>query len=316
MNPETGGDRLARMIDTAKMYYELNYSQQEIAERLGISRPTVSRFLQQAKDEGYVRIQIVDPRESNDSLACGLERKFKLRKAVIVPVPQYEDNVVKKYIGEAAAAYLHETLEDGDTIGVTWGTTLYEVACRLRDRQLKDVRVVQLNGGVSHSETNTYAYEIVQLFGKAFHTVPYFIHLPAIVDHAIVRHTIEADRHIGRILELGRRANVAVITVGSPTDDSVLIKANYFTENDLALIKERGAGDLCSRYIDREGKLCSEELNQRTIGIELDDLRHKERSVLVAGGRKKAEGIYGALRGEYANVLITDQYTAQYLLER
>lgn len=316
MNVESGGDRLARMIDTAKMYYQLNYSQQEIAERLGISRPTVSRFLQQAKDEGYVRIQIVDPRESNELLAVGLERKFKLRKAVIVPVPQYEDNVVKKYLGEATAAYLHDTVVDGDTIGVTWGTTLYEVACHLRDRQLKDVRVVQLNGGVSHSETNTYAYEIVQLFGKAFHTVPYFIHLPAIVDHSIVRHTIEADRHIGRILKLGKQANIAVITVGAPTEDSVLIKANYFSEDDLAIIGERGAGDLCSRYIDRDGKLCSEELNERTIGIELEDLKQKERSVLVAGGRKKADGIYGALRGEYANVLITDQYTAQYLLER
>ena len=77
-----------------------------------------------------------------------------------------------------------------------------------------------------------------------------------------------------------------------------------------------GAGDICSRYIDVEGIICSEELNQRTIGIDLEELKRKERSILVAGGIQKVDGIYGALRGGYANVLITDQFTAKYLLER
>lgn len=304
------------MIDAAKMYYQLDYSQQEIARQMGVSRPTVSRFLQQAKDEGYVQIKIIDPTENNALIAEQIERKFRLKKAVIVSVPQYEDAVVKKYLGEAAAEYLDKTVKDGDIIATTWGTTLYEVALNLQDKHLRDVTVVQLNGGVSHSETNTYAYEIVNLFGKAFHTVPYFIPLPAIVDHPVVKQSIETDRHIRKILELGKKSNIAIVTVGAPTEDSVLIKANYFTESDLRLIYEKGAGDICSRYIDLEGSICSEELNQRTIGIDLEQLKLKERSILVAGGAKKVDGIYGALRGRYTNVLITDQYTAKYLMER
>lgn len=316
MAEERSDDKRAKMIDAARMYYELDYNQEEIARKIGISRPTVSRFLQQAKEEGYVQIKIIDPQENNELLAGQIEKRFGLKKAVIVSVPQYEDGIVKRYLGEAAAQYLNSIVKSGDIIATTWGTTLYEMALKLEDRHVKDIKVVQLNGGVSHSETNTYAYEIVHLFGKAFHTVPYFIPLPAIVDHSVVKHAIEADRHIRNILELGKQSNIAIVTVGAPTEDSVLIKANYFTESDLRIIHEKGAGDICSRYIDVDGSIIAPELNQRTIGIDLEELKRKERSILVAGGAKKVDGIYGALRGRYTNVLITDAFTAKYLLER
>ncbi|WP_342771466.1 sugar-binding transcriptional regulator [Paenibacillus sambharensis] len=309
-------DKQAKVIDAARMYYELDYSQQEIAKRLGVSRPTVSRLLQLAKEEGIVQIRIVDPKKNSGITARRLEERFGLKKAVVVPVPDEEEAVIKRYLGEAAAGYLWDTVQDGDIIATTWGTTLYQVAVHLRPKHVRDVKVVQLNGGVSHSETDTYAHQIVQLFGKAFQTSPYFIPLPAIVDHAVVKHAIEADRHIRNILELGQRANIAMVTVGAPTDDSVLIKANYFTEADLAVIYERGAGDICSRYIDVDGVLCSRELDNRTIGITLDELKKKEQSILVAGGISKVNAVYGALKGRYTNVLVTDQYTADSLLKR
>jgi deoxyribonucleoside regulator len=316
MAEERAGDKLSKMIDAARLYYELNYNQEEIAQKLGVSRPTISRFLQQAKDEGYVQIRIVHPNDSKTALAERVAAKFRLKKVILASVPQYEDEIVKRYIGEAAADYLYGTVKDGDTIAITWGTTLYHVATQLKDKPVRDVKVVQLNGGVSHSEANTYAYEIVNLFGKAFRTLPYFIPLPALVDHPVVKKTIESDRHIRNILEMGRLSNIAVVTVGAPTDNSVLIRANYFTDSDLEVIRAKGAGDICSRYIDINGQICSEELNGRTIGISLEELKKKEQSILVAGGPDKVDGIRGALHGGYVNVLVTDQFTAKYLLER
>lgn len=49
MNMDHDRDRLA--INAAKLYYRSEYSQQRIAEELGISRPSVSRLLQYAKDQ-------------------------------------------------------------------------------------------------------------------------------------------------------------------------------------------------------------------------------------------------------------------------
>lgn len=309
-------DKLSKVIEAAKLYYLLDYNQNEIAKMLGVSRPTVSRFLQMAKSEGIVQISIMDPNEDTAKLGRLLEEKFGLKKAVVASIPQYEDHIIKNYLGEKAAVYLNEVVKDGDIIGVTWGTTLYHVAIELKQKFIKDVKVVQLKGGVSHAETNTFASEILYLFGKAFNTSPHYLPLPAIVDHSVVKQAMEADRHIRRILDLGRESNIAIFTIGPVKEDSLLFQLGYFTDEDLESLYPNAVGDICSRFFDKNGNICNESLNERTLGINLEDLKKKEKSILVAGGPNKLEGIYGALKGKFANVLVTDQFTAQFLLDK
>jgi deoxyribonucleoside regulator len=309
-------EKLSKVIEAAKLYYLLDYNQNEIAEKLGVSRPTVSRLLQQAKSEGIVQINIMDPNEDVENLARQLEKRFNLKKAIVVPIPQFENHIIKNYLGEKAALYLDEIVKDQDIIGVTWGTTLYHIAVELRQKFVKDVKVVQLKGGVSHAETNTYASEILYLFGKAYNTTPLNLPLPAIVDHVVVKQAMEADRHIHKILDLGKKANIAVFTIGSIKKDSLLFQMGYFTESDQKALNEKAVGDICSRFFDKDGEVCNESLNERTLGVKLEDLRNKDYSILVAGGPNKIEGIYGALKGNYANVLITDQFSAKFLLDK
>ncbi|MEH7117928.1 sugar-binding transcriptional regulator [Neobacillus vireti] len=309
-------DKLNKVIQAAKLYYLLDYNQNEIAQKLGVSRPTVSRLLQQAKSEGIVQITIMDPTENVENLAMQLEKKFQLKKAIVTSIPQYEDHIIKNYLGEKAAAFLNDIVKDDDIIGVTWGTTLYHIAVELRQKFVKNVKVVQLKGGVSHAETNTYASEILYLFGKAYNTTPLNLPLPAIVDHIVVKQAMEADRHIRRILEMGKKANISVFTIGSIKTDSLLFQLGYFTDSDLESLYGKAVGDICSRFFDKDGKVCNESLNQRTLGVNLDELSKKEYSIVVAGGPNKIEGIYGALKGKYANVLITDQFTAKFLLDK
>lgn len=309
-------EKLNKAIEAARLYYLMDYNQYEIAKELGISRPTVSRLLQIAKNEGIVQIKIMDPTDGIENLSKKLEQKFNLKKALVVSIPQYENTIIKNYLGEKTAAYLQDIVKDGDIIGVTWGTTLYHVASSLKQKFVKDIKVVQLKGGISHSETNTYYSEILYLFGKAFNTAPIHLPLPAIVDHVVVKQAMEADRHIKRVLDLGREANIAVFTVGPIRSESLLFQLGYFTEEDMQMIYSKAAGDICSRFFDQNGNILNESLNDRTLGIELDNLKQKEHSILVAGGAQKIDGIYGALKGGYANVLITDQFTARFLLDK
>lgn len=309
-------DKLSKVIEAAKLYYLLDYNQSDIAKMLGVSRPTVSRLLQTAKSEGIVQIKIMDMSEDIENLSHQLEQKFNLKKAVVTSIPQYEDHIIKNYLGEKAALYLDEIVKDGDILGVTWGTTLYHVAIELKQKGVKDVKIVQLKGGVSHSEKHTYVSEILYLFGKAYNTNPLHLPLPAIVDHIVVKQAMEADRHIQKVLETGRQANIAVFTCGPTKSESLLFQLGYFTDGELKQIYEKAAGDICSRFFDIDGEICIEGLNDRTLGIDLEELKKKEYSILVAGGANKINGIYGALKGQYANVLITDQFTAKFLLDK
>lgn len=309
-------DKFKKVIEAAKMYYQLDYSQNEIAESLGVSRPTVSRLLQQAKAEGIVSIEIVDPTEDTERLSKSLQERFQLNQVIIAFTPSYEDSIVKRYIGQAAAAYLNELVKDGDTIGASWGSTMYQAALHLNAKALRNSYVVQLNGGVSDADVRISPSEIVHLFGRAFNVTPYFMYLPAIVDHIVVKQAMLTDRHIRSVMDKGRNANIAVFTAGAPTPDSVLINSNYLREDELEGIRSRAVGDICSRYYDVNGEICLPELDGRTVGIELADLRGKEHSILVAGGASKVNAIYGALNGKYSNTLVTDQITAKALLDK
>ena len=81
---------------------------------------------------------------------------------------------------------------------------------------------------------------------------------------------------------------------------------------------KQSVGDICSRFFDGDGNISSEEINKRTIGIELEELKLKKRSILVAGGNRKIKAIDGALRGGYANVLIIDRIQQKncYIIKR
>jgi dihydroxyacetone kinase-like protein len=52
------------------------------------------------------------------------------------------------------------------------------------------------------------------------------------------------------------------------------------------------------------------------VGIAAPDLLAIPTRLAVAGGAAKADAILGALRGGYANLLVTDDATATTILER
>lgn len=304
----------ALSIKVAKLYYESDYSQQQIAIKLKISRPTVSRLLQYAKEKKYVQISIADPLEDSNNLEKALLDKYGLEDVKISYTPLNTRDEIKKAISEKAAEYLYDISKDGDIIGVSWGRTIYNIALKLKPKSLKGTQIVQLKGGISHSQSNTYAYEIMELFSEAYSTVGRYLPLPLMFDSVQMKEMVENDRNIKRILDLGKQANIAVFTVGTVNDDALLFRLGYINEKDKNILKQTAVGDICSRFFDSNGELCNKELDSRTVGINLDELKNKEKRILVAGDQRKIAAIKAALIGKYANILITDQYTAYQLI--
>ena len=302
-------DKLA--INVAKLYYRSDFSQQKIAQELGVSRPSISRLLQYAKDKGYVNIQIVDPVEDMSIMEQRLKDKLHLKDVKIASSTINDEEEIKKYISIAAAQYLDGIIKDGDIIGVGWGTTLYNMSQALISRSIKGSQVVQLEGGLSNSEWNNYSREILENFANNFNTVAQYLPLPVIFDNK----QVDKDRYIKRILELGRHANIALFSVGTVRPNALFFRLGYTDIQEQEKIQRTSVGDICSRFFDVEGRVCNRDLDERTVGITLSELRDKEYSIMISGGEGKINAIKAALRGRYANVLITDQFTGKALLE-
>lgn len=309
-------DSDAQLVEAARLYYEHGLNQRQIASRLGISRPGVSRLLQTARERGIVKIEIIDPAEHGTRLERLLKERFALKKVVVVPNGEENEQIIKNRLGRAAVILLDSILKEKVILGVSWGTTMQAVTRNLKKRSLRGMTVVQLNGGISRAEYDTHASEIAQRLSENYRAVPYLLPLPAVVDSAQLKAAIVADKNIARTLELGRQAEIALFTVGSFSHESVLVKADYFEPNEVDQLLSQGAvGDICSRILRNDGQLCSPELNARTIGIELQELKSKPYAIAVAGGREKLPAIRAGLKGRWFNCLVTDEWVAEELLE-
>jgi len=308
-------DRDKLSINVAKLYYRSEYSQQRIAEELGISRPSVSRLLQYAKDKGYVKIQIMDPVEDMSNTEQMLVERYHLHEVRIASSTINDENEIKKYIGIKAAEYLDSIVQDGDIIGVGWGTTLYEMSCSLLPRALKGSQIVQLEGGVTHSKWRNYAKDILDNFSNNYSTIAQYLPLPVVFGSREVKEMVDQDSHIKRVLEIGSHANIAIFGVGTVRPNALFFRLGYMDQTEQSRIQQMAVGDICSRFFDADGRICNKELDARTVGIRLDDLKSKEHSIMIAGGEAKIPAIRAALKGHYANVFITDQFTAKELLK-
>ena len=88
-------DKNKLAISAAKLYYQSGFSQAEIAKELQLSRPSVSRLLQYAKDMGFVRIEIFDPIEDQGQLAQKVAAAYGLRDVCIANAPIEDEEEVK-----------------------------------------------------------------------------------------------------------------------------------------------------------------------------------------------------------------------------
>lgn len=313
----TDTKRIKQSLSVARYYYQNNLDQSKIAKAMGLSRPTVSRLLQYARDNGYVEINIKDPFADTVNIEKTLEDKYSLSKVIVAYAPSNDYRTIIESIGKMGAEYLESIVKDNDIIGVTWGKTMREIANNLtpNDNNQQGVQIVQLKGSVTHSMTNNFANEVINDFTNAFHANSESLPLPVIFDNSETCRLVQEDRHIDYIIQQGKKASIALFTVGTVRDDALLFNLGYLNDGEISKLKKEAVGDISSRFIDSNGNIADPELNSRTIGIDLENLKDKEYSILVAGGERKLNSIHAALLGKYANVLIIDESTAKKLIE-
>ena len=96
-------EKTSSLVDVARLYYEHDFSQQDIAKKLGISRPSVSRMLQKAREMGIIRIKIFDPEQRGSHQEKALQNIYGLKKVILVPNEDATDLVIKQRLGFVAA---------------------------------------------------------------------------------------------------------------------------------------------------------------------------------------------------------------------
>jgi len=301
-------------VRVAELYYDENRTQDEIGALLQISRWKAGRLLSHARERGIVRIEIVHPRARRLTLEKQLRERFGLRDAVIVPAPDHEDGITTR-VAQAAADYLAQLRPPPRTLGVSWGRTLDAVAEQLPAGWTTGVTVVQINGSVGRNRQSTaatLAATIAQRGGGEAVLLP----SPAILERVETKRAIESDRTVADVLAVAATASAYLYSAGVADATSVLVESGYLTPGDVGELVHKGAvGDVVGRYIDAQGTIVDPRLDERTVGLGLDELRSAETAIFVVAGDSKHNVARAVVTSGLCTVLVSDENTARALLE-
>jgi deoxyribonucleoside regulator len=297
------------------LYYQEEKTQEEISELFGVSRFKISRTLKEAKRKGYVTITINDPKDDLTEIEIKLANKFDIEQAIVVKINEFSEKTALDQVAEAAARYLGKIVGNYHIMGVTWGYTVYHVVNKLIPIEVNHLTLVQIGGGlgtIEGTDNNMLTMMLGQKLGAKAHVIP----APIIVRNRSLRDTLFKEKKIQQTLEIAKKADLVLFGVGLIGQEGMLWQSGFLKDTDTVKLKKAGAvGAICGRFFDAGGQKCWGELDDRTIGLNLAELRNIRHKICVATGKEKIDAILGALRGKLLNVLVTDERTAVSLLK-
>ncbi|NOH12758.1 MAG: sugar-binding transcriptional regulator [Chloroflexi bacterium] len=307
------------MAEIADQYYEQGLTQNQIARTHGYSRSAISRMLNEARDKHIVQIQINYPLQRDRTLERTLERQYDLQSAFVVKRGGLPYRHILRRLGRLGANYVIDNLPDESILGISWGTTIFEVSNALTTaRRNFDVEVIHMMGTIGKGDPFIEGHELVRSIANSLGGKYHELHSPLIVENKATQKALLNEPNIRETLDMALDADLAIVGVGSTdTSISTLMTGGNISKEEMQNIQEQGAvGDICLNHYDQDGKVLDIDINQRVIGIDIKKLAKSScRVVGVAGDERKASAILGALRGGFLDVLITDTHAARSIID-
>lgn len=313
-------NELRMMARVAQMYHVEKQRQADIAEHLRMSQATVSRMLKRAQEEEIVRTTVVAPPGTYAGLEQGLREHFNLSEAIVVECSEERDGAIMSRIGEGAAHFLEATLQPDETIGVSsWSETILKMVDNIHPMKGNKAKyVVQTLGGMGDPSVQTHATQLTTRLAKLTGAEPRLLTAPGVAQSREAKLVLVSDPYVRETMDLFGRITLAIVGIGSTEPSRMLARSgNVFTSHELSDVVEAGAvGDMSLRFFDADGQPVLTPLDDRVIGMRLEELAKVDRVLALAGGPAKAEAIQSALNTGVIDILVTDKFTARRLLAR
>ncbi len=320
--PKPTGSSLGRVsrledniIEAAWLYFHDGLNQGDIAKRLNISRASVVNYLAEARRRDYVRVTLDSDVFRNNQLAFDLKAKFGIEDALIVPTDIASASRSKERVVQAASDWLPNFLNPGDQLGIAWGETIYRLAEIAPKLALEDVTIVQLIGS-KPSEIGFAAENCAATLAQRFGAKCDNLHAPLLLSSAELCETLKAEPMIAHQLEKVAQCKKTIFAAGTTDPDSHIAMTGLLDHATLAQMRDKGAaGVICGRIIDQDGAAMPAPIEDRMIGVSLDQMRDKDMGMLVSAGIDRVPATRAAMLGGYVTHLVTCSASAALLLQ-
>lgn len=301
-----------QVLWAAWLYYEEGLKQDEIAERLGISRASVFNLLQKAREERIVTITIDPTRLERADLSVELKEKGGLLECYVLPAGGSAAALYDR-IGLLGARILEHKIEDDDVIGVAWGRTVMSLSKALSPANKPGVTVAQVTG--SSIATYDFSPELcTSNIAARLNARCVNLHAPGVVSNSRMKTLLMQEPIIDQHFNLLRQCTKTLFGVTHLSGPTLLEDSGVMTEELLMQYQNSGAVGFASGYFfDLDGRIVRTGFDDRHIVMPIEDFIKVPQRICIGGGIEKVAAIQGMLKAALANVLITDQETARSL---
>lgn len=312
---ETSINRLDDAARAGWLYYVAGNTQEEIATKLGISRQSAQRLVSLSVSEGLIKVRLDHPIGRCMDLASRLRSRFGLDFVEVVPSDPASDSTTMG-LAEATAAEIERWLKRAEPIVIAIGTgrTLKAAVEQLTPMVCPHHKVVSLTGNIAPDGSAAY-YNVIFNVADTVKARSFPMPLPVIASSARERELLHAQPMIAETLALAAQADVTFVGIGDIGPDAPLYVDGFITDAELKALQKAGAvGEICGWSFDADGKLLEGLTNERVASAPIPS-RETSLVVAIAMGKRKLPGIRAALNRRLANGLITNERTAEGLLQ-
>lgn len=308
------GEREKQLTLIAELYYMQGMNQKEIAGMLGISRPSISRFLEEAKQRKLVTIRINSEIEQEYALAKEMKERFGLRYCCVVKNTSYAQNSLRK-CAQAAADFLHRILDDNMILGVCIGPSVTTFADCLEEKPYCNVQVVQLTGCLCTGNPREDGVEIAISIARRLGAVYTSIYAPLYVGSKLVQEYFMREKQVAVAMKKIRSADIVLMGIGTVSRSSSVFRNNHITEKDLEDLVAGGCkAQLMGRMVREDGQEMMVK-DKYVIAPPLEELKNVNWTVGIGASAAKAEAVKVAVTNKYINTLFVDEELARAVMK-
>jgi len=304
------------LVQVAELYYQQDMNQQEIAKSFHISRPTVSRLLEEARRRKIVEIIIHSPNPKNHELSEQVREAYNLKHCIAIDTrANYQETL--KSCAKAAAEYLSGILADDSVLAVSWGSAITYLADVLQPKSHQNVHVVQMVGCLAAGNPSQDGIEISMKIAEKLGAEYSNIFAPVFVNGEVMAEHFLKEPRIASTMEKIDKADIAVMGIGSVGDkSSILTTTKSVSQEEWADLRQKGAkGHLLARMFGADGVEIPIP-GKSAISPPLETLRRIPATIGIAASARKAEAVQAAVKAGYINTLIIDSKLAESILKK
>ncbi|MDK2586019.1 sugar-binding domain-containing protein [Romboutsia sedimentorum] len=238
-----------------------------------------------------------------------VREKLGIKKVLLVPGSYDNNPSLIKDVAKCGAEYFLSILKDGDVVSITGGSTMFEFSNTIKtDKKYENVTVVPARGSMG-KDVEIQSNNVVATTSKKLNSHYKLLHIPDELGEESMK-TLTQEPQIKNTLDMIAKTDILVFGIGIAGE--MAIRRKLPIEKVEEIVEKGAIGEAFGHYFNEKGEIVC-KLN--TVGIHLETFKNVRESIAIFAGTRKADALIAMTNINKNMVLITDEESANRILE-